>query len=130
MSRVTQYDALMPHDKHKPLSSTVKTLNVVNGNRYLSRAKPELENARSSCCDPTSAVISRASQQRNPPLLDRHIEKAIEQLGKNHAHHIKMYDPNEGRDNSRRLTGRHETSSIHDFSAGQCLPRELAPRGL
>lgn len=33
--------------------------------------------------------------------------------------HIKAYDPNEGKDNERRLTGKHETSSIHDFSAGQ-----------
>ena len=32
--------------------------------------------------------------------------------------HIKAYDPNEGKDNERRLTGLHETSSIHDFSAG------------
>merc|ERR1711913_97229 len=31
---------------------------------------------------------------------------------------IKAYDPNEGKDNERRLTGAHETSSIHDFSAG------------
>ncbi|KAF0312018.1 Glutamine synthetase [Amphibalanus amphitrite] len=65
-----------------------------------------------------------------------HIEKAIEKLGSNHAHHIKMYDPNEGRDNSRRLTGRHETSSIHDFSAGVAnrgasirIPRQVAEEG-
>jgi glutamine synthetase len=32
--------------------------------------------------------------------------------------HIKAYDPKEGKDNERRLTGHHETSSIHDFSAG------------
>merc|ERR1712046_535163 len=31
---------------------------------------------------------------------------------------IKAFDPNEGKDNERRLTGAHETSSIHDFSAG------------
>jgi glutamine synthetase len=31
---------------------------------------------------------------------------------------LKAYDPKEGKDNERRLTGFHETSSIHDFSAG------------
>ena len=35
-----------------------------------------------------------------------------------HKEHIRAYDPNEGRDNERRLTGRCETSSIDDFSAG------------
>lgn len=33
-------------------------------------------------------------------------------------HHIKVYDPKQGRDNIRRLTGTLETSNIHDFSAG------------
>lgn len=46
------------------------------------------------------------------------IEKAIDKLSRHHIRHIKAYDPNEGKDNERRLTGRHETSSIHDFSAG------------
>lgn len=46
------------------------------------------------------------------------MEKAIEKLGKNHAKHIKAYDPKGGKDNERRLTGKHETSSIHDFSSG------------
>jgi len=46
------------------------------------------------------------------------IETAIEKLGKVHAEHIKAYDPHGGKDNERRLTGHHETSSIHDFSAG------------
>ncbi|XP_071443448.1 glutamine synthetase [Hetaerina americana] len=46
------------------------------------------------------------------------IEKAIDKLSKQHLRHIKAYDPHEGKDNERRLTGRHETSSIHDFSAG------------
>jgi len=49
-------------------------------------------------------------------ILD--IEKAIEKLSINHARHIKAYDPKQGKDNERRLTGHHETSSIHDFSAG------------
>ena len=42
------------------------------------------------------------------------IEAAINKLRKKHVSHIKQYDPNEGRDNERRLTGSHETSSIHD----------------
>nr|BAN20347.1 glutamine synthetase 2 [Riptortus pedestris] len=47
-----------------------------------------------------------------------HIENAIDKLSKQHLRHIKAYDPNDGKDNERRLTGRLETSSIHDFSAG------------
>ncbi|KAB7497177.1 Glutamine synthetase [Armadillidium nasatum] len=46
------------------------------------------------------------------------IEKAIEKLAKTHDKHIHEYDPKRGEDNARRLTGRNETSSIHDFSAG------------
>ncbi|XP_039286015.1 glutamine synthetase 2 cytoplasmic [Nilaparvata lugens] len=46
------------------------------------------------------------------------IEKAIDKLSKQHIRHIKAYDPKEGKDNERRLTGKHETSTIHDFSAG------------
>lgn len=47
------------------------------------------------------------------------IEKAIDRLSRHHLRHIKAYDPKEGKDNERRLTGHHETSSIHDFSAGK-----------
>jgi len=61
------------------------------------------------------------------------IEKAIDKLSRQHIRHIKAYDPNEGRDNERRLTGKHETSSIHDFSAGVAnrgasirIPRDCA----
>jgi len=64
------------------------------------------------------------------------IEAAIERLSKQHVRHIKAYDPNEGKDNERRLTGAHETSSIHDFSAGVAnrgcsirIPREVAEQG-
>lgn len=46
------------------------------------------------------------------------INEAIEKLSKNHPAHIKAYDPRGGKDNERRLTGNHETSSIHDFSSG------------
>jgi glutamine synthetase len=47
----------------------------------------------------------------------KHIHEAIEKLSKRHKTHIQVYDPKGGRDNMRRLTGHHETSSIHDFSA-------------
>jgi len=54
---------------------------------------------------------------RNPNgILE--IEIAIDKMAKNHDAHIRAYDPHGGKDNERRLTGRHETSSIHDFSAG------------
>ena len=46
------------------------------------------------------------------------IESAIDKLSRHHIRHIKAYDPNEGKDNERRFPGLHETSSIHDFSAG------------
>lgn len=62
-----------------------------------------------------------------------HIEAAIEKLSKNHKRHIEAYDPKQGLDNARRLTGFHETSSIHDFSAGVAnrgasirIPRQVA----
>lgn len=62
-----------------------------------------------------------------------YIEMAIEKLSLKHQDHIKAYDPKEGKDNERRLTGLHETSSIHDFSAGVAnrgasirIPRDVA----
>ena len=54
----------------------------------------------------------------HPLSFHREINSAIEKMSKCHMRHIKAYDPNEGKDNERRLTGFHETSSIHDFSAG------------
>jgi len=64
------------------------------------------------------------------------IEAAIDNLSRNHVAHIKAYDPHEGKDNERRLTGLHETSSIHDFSAGVAnrgtsirIPRDCAEKG-
>lgn len=48
----------------------------------------------------------------------KHIEAAIEKLSKQHQRHIRAYDPNQGADNARRLTGLHETSRIEDFSSG------------
>jgi len=46
------------------------------------------------------------------------IEAAIELLSKKHLEHLAAYDPKGGEDNKRRLTGRHETSSMTTFSAG------------
>jgi len=58
---------------------------------------------------------------------------AITKLSKRHERHIKAYDPKGGLDNARRLTGKHETSSIHDFSSGVAnrgvsirIPRQCA----
>ncbi|MBN3299455.1 GLNA synthetase, partial [Amia calva] len=66
----------------------------------------------------------------------QHIEKAIEKLGRRHTYHIRCYDPHSGLDNQRRLTGHHETSSIHDFSAGVAnrgasirIPRQVGQEG-
>merc|ERR1712004_822905 len=64
------------------------------------------------------------------------IEAATDKLSRHHVRHIKAYDPNEGKDNERRLTGRLETSSIHDFSAGVAnrgasirIPRSVGEEG-
>lgn len=46
------------------------------------------------------------------------IKDACERLGRTHADDIKLYDPHGGQDNLRRLTGRHETSSVDRFSWG------------
>ncbi|XP_072517687.1 glutamine synthetase-like [Salminus brasiliensis] len=62
-----------------------------------------------------------------------HIEKTIEKLRPSHAEHIRLSDPHGGQDNQRRLTGLHETSSIHEFSAAVAnravsvrIPRQVA----
>lgn len=51
-------------------------------------------------------------------LMERKIEEAIQKLSRVHERHILAYDPKQGKDNARRLTGQHETSSITSFSAG------------
>jgi len=48
----------------------------------------------------------------------KEIEEAVKQLALYHDKHIALYDPKEGRDNMRRLTGLHETSDIKTFSSG------------
>jgi len=64
------------------------------------------------------------------------IKEAIDKMAKCHEKHIIAYDPKEGQDNARRLTGNHETSSIHDFSSGVAnrgcsirIPRQVASEG-
>jgi len=44
----------------------------------------------------------------------QYIYEACEKLKETHTEHMKVY----GKDNEQRLTGIHETSSIHDFSYG------------
>lgn len=54
---------------------------------------------------------------REPEGLDA-IKDACERLGRTHQTDIKLYDPNNGKDNLRRLTGKHETSSVDKYSWG------------
>jgi len=60
------------------------------------------------------------------------IEEAIEKLSLKHAEHIEVY----GEDNDLRLTGRHETGHIGNFSSGVAnrgasirIPRHVATQG-
>jgi len=68
---------------------------------------------------------------REPGGLE-HIKKAIEKLSKRHNEHIEVY----GSDNELRLTGRHETGHISQFSSGVAnrgasirIPRHVAQNG-
>jgi glutamine synthetase len=61
------------------------------------------------------------------------INAAIEKLAARAETHIALYDPNQGADNRRRLTGLHETASIDEFSSGVAnraasirIPRHVA----
>jgi hypothetical protein len=70
------------------------------------------------------------------PIFFRHIEAAIERIGKHHMKHISMYDAKDGADNARRLTGLHETAPIDKFSSGVAhrgvsirIPRQVADAG-
>jgi glutamine synthetase len=60
------------------------------------------------------------------------IEEAIAKLGTRHKEHIAVY----GEENEKRLTGRHETGAIDQFSYGVAnrgasirIPRECAAKG-
>lgn len=72
---------------------------------------------------------------RRPDGLET-IIAAMEGLKKTHSEAMKVYDPNGGHDNLRRLTGRHETSQADQFSWGianrACsvrIPRQVADEG-
>ncbi|MFH4979421.1 hypothetical protein AB6A40_006130 [Gnathostoma spinigerum] len=61
------------------------------------------------------------------------IEEAMPKLEKAHEEHMKVYDPHDGKDNLRRLTGRHETSRADQFTWGIAnrgcsvrIPRQVA----
>jgi len=62
-----------------------------------------------------------------------HIEAAMEKLALKHQEHLTVYDPNGGRDNQKRLSGRYETSSPEKFTWGVAdrgasvrIPRHVA----
>lgn len=67
-----------------------------------------------------SDIVDFLISWNSNPLISsfRAIEESIEKLAKRHHYHIRAYDPKGGLDNARRLTGHHETSNIHEFSAG------------
>ncbi|XP_072029396.1 glutamine synthetase-like isoform X2 [Amphiura filiformis] len=48
----------------------------------------------------------------------KHIEEAIGKLRTRHKEHIKVYDPQDGKDNLKRLMGDRETSLYDEFSSG------------
>jgi len=63
----------------------------------------------------------------------KEIKEAIEKLSLRHDYHIRNYDPTQGADNARRLTGKHETASITKFTSGVAartasirIPRQCA----
>merc|ERR1711982_138014 len=55
---------------------------------------------------------------RNTATGMKAINEYIEKMSTRHDDHIRYYDPNEGKDNARRLTGLHETAHIGQFSSG------------
>jgi len=70
-------------------------------------------------------------QMRQPGGIQA-INEAIKKLSKRHEQHIAVY----GEDNDQRLTGRHETGHINDFSAGVAnrgasirVPRHVNEKG-
>ncbi|MCB2082211.1 MAG: glutamine synthetase beta-grasp domain-containing protein, partial [Rickettsiales bacterium] len=69
---------------------------------------------------------------RDPSKGRQAIEEAVKRLGEKHKQHIVLY----GDRLEERLTGLHETSSIHDFSAGDAdrgrsirVPRPVVLKG-
>jgi glutamine synthetase len=73
-----------------------------------------------------------STQAMREPGGMKHIEAAIEKLSKRHNEHIAVY----GEDNELRLTGKHETGHIGNFSSGVAnrgasirVPRHVAAQG-
>jgi glutamine synthetase len=73
-----------------------------------------------------------STKEMREPGGMKHIEAAIEKLSKRHAEHIAVY----GSDNEMRLTGKHETGHIGQFSSGVAnrgasirIPRHVAAQG-
>jgi len=58
--------------------------------------------------------FSTKNMREQPDGYTKYIVPAIESLGKHHAEHIARY----GEHNDQRLTGHHETASMHQFSWG------------
>jgi len=72
------------------------------------------------------------ADMRHPERGKKAIKEAIDKIGKRHDDHIKLY----GDKLEERLTGLHETSSIHSFSAGEAdrgssirIPRPVSIKG-
>jgi len=59
-----------------------------------------------------------STEKMRKPGGMKEILNSIECLSKAHNEHIAYYDPSGGRDNERRLTGKHETASISKFTSG------------
>lgn len=64
-------------------------------------------------CHVNYSTLPMRSEGGKKVILD-----AIVKLEKRHNLHMMSYDPQGGRDNLRRLTGTHETSSVSEFSYG------------
>lgn len=73
-----------------------------------------------------------STEEMRQPGGMKAIEAAIEKMSKRHAEHIAVY----GADNDQRLTGKHETGHIGQFSSGVAnrgasirIPRHVAAQG-
>jgi len=64
-----------------------------------------------------SLILTNFYYYFNVVFISRAIKKAIEKLSHRQELHIKHYDPSKGLDNTRRLTGKHETASYKTFSS-------------